>query len=125
MFLNCVSDVVGKQIEFPKWFDADEVTKVEAEVQAKTAAKEHVPKMAAISNHYDPVWVCSNSGFAVGTLVVEIGVESWPEVFLQLLQSMMMSHCIRLATFLVIQRRFPSASMRCLKTGPAASQKCL
>ena len=30
MFLNGVGDIVGKQIEFPKWFDADEVTKVEA-----------------------------------------------------------------------------------------------
>jgi hypothetical protein len=79
LFLNGVSAVVGKQIEFPKWFAAHEDTKVEEAVQAKTVAKEHVPKMATISDHYDHAFVCGVSGFKVGTMVVEKGVEVQPE----------------------------------------------
>ena len=75
LFLKGVSDVVGKSVEFPKWFGEDE----QIIEPASEAAKVHAPKMATISDHYDPKFVCSISGFNIGTLVVEKGVETTPE----------------------------------------------
>ena len=78
LFLKGVSDIVGKSIEFPKWFDADEKG-ISVEPDPAMATKVHAPKMATISDHYDPKLVCSSSGFNVGTMVVEKGVETTPE----------------------------------------------
>ncbi len=52
LFLKGVSEVVGKSVEYPKWFEDGEDSKDEPE-PAK-AAQKHAPKMATISDHSDP-----------------------------------------------------------------------
>ena len=76
LFLKGVSEVVGKSVEYPKWFQVGEDSTDEP---APAKAATHAPRMATISDHSDPTWVCSQSGFSVGVMVVEKGIEIKPE----------------------------------------------
>ena len=76
LFLKGISEVVGKSIEYPNWFQVDEDSTDEP---APAKAATHAPRMATISDHSDPTWVCSQSGFSVGVMVVEKGIEITPE----------------------------------------------
>ena len=76
-FLNGMSAIVGKSVEFPKWFgDGEEEPSLTAEPAVQAV---HVPKMATMDDHSDPVWVCQQKGFKVGSTIVEKGIETSSE----------------------------------------------
>ena len=78
-FLEGVGEVVGKKIDFPKWIGDDDENMEADEAATKVAKAYDAPKMAKISDHYDPAFVSGLSGFSVGVMVVEKGIEVDPE----------------------------------------------
>ena len=71
-FLKGISEIVGKSVEFPKWFGDDEDTK---EPSTEPVQAVHVPKMATMEDHSDPTWICLQKGFKVGSTVTEKGID--------------------------------------------------
>jgi len=71
MFLNDVSKIVGKTIQFEKW----EVPAKPNEQSAENTAQRDAPKAASLDDHSDPVFIMGSSGFKIGNMVVEKGVD--------------------------------------------------
>ena len=75
-FIKDLGVLIGKKIEYPKWFDADGASSPEP---SESVVKHTTPKMATIEDHFDPTWICGQSGYKLGTNVVEKNVASTPE----------------------------------------------
>ena len=75
-FLTELGEVVGKTIAFPEWAIDGAAAVVEPKPTASTSIQ---PSAASLANHNDPVWIASQSGFAVGKIVMEKDVEASPE----------------------------------------------
>ena len=77
LFLNDVSNVLGKVVNFEKWVPKGSV-KPAAQKQV-TSALQLTPKSASLSDHADPEWIASQSGYSIGKHVVEKDVEMAPD----------------------------------------------
>ena len=78
LFLKDLGALLGKTIEYPKWFGDDEQESLVPETD-ETEPSEAVKAFATIQNHFDPVWMCAQSGFKLGSKVIEKGVEASSE----------------------------------------------
>jgi hypothetical protein len=78
LFLKDLGASLGKTIEYPKWFGDDEQDSLLPETD-ETEPSVAVKAFATIQNHFDPVWMCAQSGFKLGSKVIEKGIEASSE----------------------------------------------
>ena len=81
-FLKDLGALLGKTIEYPKWFCDDDDDDDQDSLLPETDATEPsgaVKTFATIENHFDPIWMCGQSGFKLGSKVIEKGIESSSE----------------------------------------------
>ena len=74
MFLKSVSDAVGSKIKYASWFEGSDDAAVPAPTHEEHARAVNGSKMASLEDHFDPVWICSQSSFNIGSMIVEKGI---------------------------------------------------
>ena len=80
LFLKDLGALLGKTIEYPKWFGDDEQdSAAKTEETERSASEPAKASFATLQNHFDPVWMCAQSGFKLGSKVIEKGIEASSE----------------------------------------------
>ena len=78
-FLEGVGEAVGKRIVFDEWSQEGAKSPPKPPPKSRTAVTITTLPAASLSDHNSPIWIAGQSGFSIGTIVVQKSVEASPE----------------------------------------------